>query len=265
MKKASNRLLVIILVLMTAGSALGLSVYHLWLKDRYIVPILMYHRVGDYPEKDLNTVSVKAFESHMAFLKEHRYNVIAFDQLVQGIKTGRQFPRNTVVIQFDDGFKDNYTNAYPILKRYGFPAMVFLISDVIGNDDRFITWEQMKEMESSNFLAGAHTRTHPYLPDTTLARAEDEIAGSKRVIEEKLGHKIDYFVYPAGGFRNEDKEFVKKAGYKAASSTNRGFDRYNRDLHELKRIRMNEKDGEFILWAKFSGYYNLFRKLKSGA
>ncbi len=213
----------------------------------------------------LNTVSEKSFEYQMNFMKRHGFQVISFDDLVEGIKEGQQFARNTVVLQFDDGYEDNYKYAFPILKKYGFPAMVFLVSDKIGTPG-FLTWDQIKEMEKYNFLAGAHTRHHVYLPRLSLAQAQDEIAGSKKMIEDHLGHSIDYFAYPSGGFTEEIKRLVKEAGYKAAVTTNRGKDRFNMDLYELKRIHMNNTDDQYsglILWFKLSGYYNLFRHSKN--
>ena len=225
----------------------------------------MYHHVGIPSGKwRLNAVSEKSFEYQMAFLRRHGFNVIGFDGLVEGIKEGHEFARNTVVIQFDDGYEDNYKYAFPILKKYGIPAMVFLISDKVGSPG-FLTWDEMKEMEKYNFLAGAHTRHHAYLPRLNLAQAQDEIAGSKKIIEDHLGHSIDYFVYPSGGFTQDIKRLVKEAGYKAAATTNRGKDRFNFDLFELKRIHMNNTDNRYsglILWFKLSGYYNLFRELK---
>jgi len=236
-----------------------------WVRDRYVVPILTYHHVGIPSGKwRLNTVSEKSFEYQMRFMKRHGFEVISFDDLVEGIKKGHQFARNTVVLQFDDGYEDNYKYAFPILKKYEFPAMVFLISDSIGKPD-FLTWDEIKEMEKYNFLAGAHTRHHVYLPRADLDKAKDEIEGSKKVIEDRLGHSINYFCYPSGGFTEDVKRIVKEAGYKAAVTTNRGKDRYNVDLYELKRIHMNNTDDEYsglILWVKLSGYYNLFRKLK---
>ena len=237
-----------------------------WVRDRYVVPIITYHHVGIPSCKwRLNTVTEKSFEFQMNFIKRHGFEVISFDDLVEGIKKGHQFNRNTVVIQFDDGYEDNYTYAYPILKKYGFPAMVFLISDKIGTNG-FLTWNEIKDMGKDNFLAGAHTRHHAYLPRLSLDQAKDEIAGSKKVIEEHLGHPIDYFAYPSGGFTEEVKDIVKNAGYKAATTTNRGKDRYNQDLFELKRIHMSNTDDEYsglIIWFKLSGYYNLFRQFKS--
>jgi len=236
-----------------------------WLRDRYVVPILTYHHVGIPSGKwRLNTVSEKSFDYQMCFMKRHGFEVISFDDLVEGIKEGHQFARNTVVIQFDDGYEDNYKYAFPILKKYGFPAIVFLVSDKINTPD-FLTWDQMKEMEKYRFTAGAHTRHHVYLPKEVPDVQLDEIAGSKKVIEDHLGHKIDYFSYPTGGFTDSIKIMVQNAGYKAAVTTNRGKDRFNIDLYELKRIHMSNTDDQYsglVLWFKLSGYYNLFRQFK---
>jgi peptidoglycan/xylan/chitin deacetylase (PgdA/CDA1 family) len=249
--------------------SIGILGFTFWVRDRYVVPILTYHHVGPNTDsKDaLNTVSTKSFEFQMEFLRRHGYQAISFDDLVEGIKKGYTFSRNSVVIQFDDGYEDNYTNAFPIIKKYEIPAMVFLISDVVGNPG-FLTWDQIKEMERYHFLAGSHTRHHYYLPSLSLEKAKDEIIGSKKVIENNLGHAIDYFAYPSGGFTIEDKEILKEAGFKAAGTTNRGKAKFNHDLYELKRIRMNDGDDRYkglILWGKLSGYYNLFRKSKSGS
>ena len=261
-----------IFVRFIVGSGIAIAIvavgFAFWVHDRYAVPILTYHHVGDYSDKflALNTISTRSFEYQIAFLKKHGYHVISFDDLVQGIKKGYTFTHNTVVLHFDDGYEDNYTNAFSILKKYQLPAMVFLVSDKIGSPG-FLSWAQIKEMERYNFLAGAHTRHHAYLPHVSLEMAKDEIAGSKRIIEQNLGHPIDYFVYPAGGFTSDVKDIVRGSGFRAAATTNRGKDRLNQDLFELKRIRMNEGDDRFmglILWSKFSGYYNLFRKSKDG-
>jgi len=235
-----------------------------WLRDRYVVPILTYHHVTDAKvPSNLNNVSPKSFAWQMEFLKRHNYNVISFDDYVQGFKKGHAFARNTVVIQFDDGYEDNYTNAFPVLEQCKFPAMVFLVSGQVGHKG-FLTWDQVREMEAHDFKAGAHTRNHVYLPEASLEAAREEIAGSKKDIEWNLGHSVDYFVYPSGGFTDDVKGMVQEAGYKAAATTNRGRDRFNRDLFELKRIRVKDSETAMSFWAKLSGYYNLFRETKCG-
>jgi len=211
----------------------------------------------------LNNVNSKAFAWQMKFLAKHHYHVISFDDYIQSIKKGVAFQRNTVVIHFDDGYEDNYTNAFPILKEYEFPATIFLVSDSIGREP-FLKWDQIKEMEKFGIDFGGHTRRHAYLPDMNQAAAVDEIAGCKKVIEGQLGHEIKYFVYPSGGFTDEIKSIVKASGFHAAATTNRGRDPFNRDIFELNRIRSKSTDNAFVFWAKLSGYYNLFRSSRCG-
>jgi len=243
-------------------TALVALIFTFWMRDRYVVPVMTYHNVSDAVSgRSLNNVTPKSFAWQMKFLKRHRYNVISFDDLVDGLKKGRVFARDTVVIQFDDGNEDNYTNAFPVLKKYHFPAMEFLVSDKVGTPG-FLTWDQAKEMDAHGFKAGAHTRHHVYLPDVSPDAARDEIFGSKKIIEEHLGHTIDYFCYPFGGFTEEVQGVVQEAGFKAAVTTNRGEDRLNRDLFALRRVRMKNSDNTLVLWAKLSGYYNFFRKSK---
>ena len=243
-------------------AVLAVLIFTFWMRGRYVVPVMTYHHVSDAESgHSLNNVTPRSFARQMEFLKEHRYNVISFDDLADGLKKGRVFARNTVVIQFDDGYEDNYTNALPVLKQYHFPAMEFLISDMVGTPG-FLTWDQVREMDAQGFKAGAHTRHHVYLPDVSPDTARDEIAGSKKIIEEHLGHTIDHFCYPSGGFTGQVQGIVQEAGFKAAVTTNRGQDRLNRDLFAFRRIRMKDGDNALTLWAKLSGYYNFFRKSK---
>ena len=247
---------------LTVLAVLTFLIFTFWMHDHYVVPVMTYHNISDVASgRSLNNVTPRAFTWQMKFLKKHRYNVISFDDLVDGLKKGHVFARNTVVIQFDDGYEDNYTNAFPVLKKYRFPAMEFLVSDKVGTQG-FLTWDQVREMDAHDFKAAAHTRHHVYLPDVSLDVARDEIFGSKKIIEEHLGHRINYFAYPSGGFTEEVQGVVQEAGFKAAVTTNRGLDRLNRDLFALRRIRMKNGDNALTLWAKLSGYYNFFRKAK---
>ena len=252
---------ILVLVLASAWTA-----FAFWARDKYVVPVLMYHMVGNQivDDGDLNSVSPRAFARQMGYLKNNGYQVISLNDLAKGIRKGRMFNRHSVVITFDDGYEDNYTNAFPVLKKYNYPAIVFVISDVVGTPG-FMTWEQLKEIDDAGFKVGSHTRRHAYLPDfkDDPSRLDDEIINSKKTFEKNLGRSIFYFSYPAGGFSEAVKEVVQKAGYKGACATNRGYDRFNRDVYELRRIRVNEEDSSLVLWAKLSGYYNLFRELKN--
>ncbi len=251
--------LIIVVVLIVAF-------YYLWLSPRYVVPILMYHRITEGPNESLY-VKPDSFLRQMAYIKWRGYNVISLDELVEGIKNGKKFKHNTVVITFDDGYEDNYVSAYSVLKNYDFPAVIFLISNYIDKKQGHLKWQQIKEMlKDSKIAFGGHTRNNVYLPDVkSKSGLKNEIAGCKKDIEAKIGRNIDYFCYPTGGFTEEIKKIVKEAGYKGACTTNRGFARFNKDVYELKRIKI--KGSDFVekplsFWAKLSGYYNVFRRGK---
>lgn len=260
MKIFKRALLIIALFVVLWG-----SFYFFWLYPRYTVPILMYHRFG-YEENTL-FVSPENFKRQMSYIKNKGYNVISLDELVSGIKQGRKFRHNTVVITIDDGYQDNYIYAYSILKKYNFPATIFIIANFIGNKKDFMTWNEVKTMSANNISFGGHTKNEVYIP--SIKRKEilwDETGGCKKLIETKLGKPVDYFCYPTGGFTEEAKEMIKKAGYKGTCTTNRGFVELNKDVYELKRVKVTNSDAAepFHFWAKLSGYYNLFRSRKRG-
>ncbi len=234
-----------------------------WLLKRHVVPIVMFHHVDTYSHEELNTISPKKFEKIMAFLKNHHYQVIRLEQLVDAINHHTKLAPRSVVLTFDDGYDNNYTYAFPILKKYQFPATIFVISNFIGKED-FLTPGHIKEMVNSGLIdIGSHTKNHVYLPGIKDRNSTvDEIAGSKSDLEKFLGRPVDYFCYPSGGFNSDIQSIVHQAGYKAACTTNRGHDKYNKDIYALKRVRLNNKDYDFSLLMKFSGYYGIFKETK---
>jgi len=250
-----------------------ISLYFFGISPRYSVPILTYHSF-DYG-KGLLSVTPENFERQMHYLKNKGFNVICLEELVEGIKNKKRFAHNTVVITIDDGYENNFTYAYPILKKYGFPAIIFLITNEIGTNVTYLDWDEVKEMSKNNISFGGHTKNHIYLP--SIKKKDilwDEIAGCKKAIEEHIGILVDYFCYPLGGFTEETEMFVKRAGYKGACVTNRGDDILNKyDVYGLNRISIRNGNpyfsfsnlfGSIRFWAKLSGYYNLFRKEKRG-
>ena len=239
--------------------------YLLWLSPRYVVPILMYHRFG-YDNSSL-FVTPENFAKQMAYLKNKGYEIISLNELVKGIISQKKFKHNTVVITIDDGYKDNYLYAYPIIKEYDFTATIFIIANFIDNKEDFLTWNEIKRMSANKIYFGAHTKNNIYLPSVEKIEVLlDETSGCKELIESKIGMPIHYFCYPTGGFTEKIKAILKEAGYKGACTTNRGFSELNKDVYELKRIKVTNSDMTKPLnfWAKLSGYYNLFRSRKGG-
>lgn len=247
---------------------LSVVLYFAWLAPKYTVPILMYHNIG-YEESSF-FVSPENFVKQLEYIKENDYAVITLDELVRSIRDKKSLKKK-VVITIDDGYKDSFKYAYPVLKKFGFSATIFLVTDFIGKDTKwpekeFLNWDEIRIMSKNGIFFGGHTKTHfnlGYFNDESVAL--DEIAGSKRAIEEKIGMSVDYFCYPSGAFNENSKQLVKQAGYRGACTTNRGFAKFNSDIYELKRIKVTNSDMNkpFSFWAKLSGYYNIFRSEKN--
>ena len=245
-------------VLVVAAVLIG-SIF-CWGSRHYVVPIMMYHHVNNADPQRQDTVSPERFDWHMAYLKRHHFNVLPLNTLVGIIKQGKPLPRKSVVIAFDDGYEDNFKYAFPVLKKYGFPATIFVITDIV-NTEGYLSTAQMKEMLAHGIEIGSHTRRHAYLPGILGKTLVEEIHGSKDMLERELGVTIASFAYPSGGFTDEAKRMVQQSGYASACTTNRGTDRFNHDVYELKRIRFSEQDDRVdYLWMKLSGFYNLFRE-----
>jgi peptidoglycan/xylan/chitin deacetylase (PgdA/CDA1 family) len=235
-----------------------LVVLALWLPTQYKVPVMTYHTISPSSFEPLNNVRPESFARQMAYLKRQGYKVLTLAQFVDDIIAGRRHDRKSVVITFDDGYQDNYTAAYPVLKKFGFPATVFVEVDHLGNPGR-LTWAQALQMDAGGVRMESHVMTGAYLPSAPPEKLVYEVTESKRVLEMELGRPVHFLAYPIGGFSEDVKRIVREAGYKAAFTTNRGYDRAGKDLYEIKRIRIKDSDGDLQLWLKLSGYYNLLR------
>ena len=233
--------------------------------QRYHVPILGYHRVGEYRGDHVPTVSPEAFERQLQFLAKRRYRVILLDEVLSCLSRGERTPPRSVVITFDDGYEETYTVAWPLLRRFGFPAIVFITPAEVGLRG-FATWEQVAAMAKDGMTIGSHTMNHRYLPLVGEEQLDEEIIKSKQVIEARVGQPIAYFSYPVGGFTPAVQRLVQQAGYRGACTTNRTQSRWTIDPFALRRIKVTERDGHPLLfWAKVSGYYDAFRRLEQPA
>lgn len=198
--------------------------------------VLMYHRVNNDETSSDITVSVKNFEQQIKYLKEN-YKVISLDELIE--KNKHPFKRDTIAITFDDGFKDNYTHAYPLLKVYNVPATIFIITSLIGKNDEMLDSEEIWTMQKDGIGFGAHTLTHKVLSEVDRTTAFFEISGSKTALEDMTGERIKYFAYPKGkkrDFTEENMVMVKESGYDAAFCTENGCIRNTSNIFALNRI-----------------------------
>ncbi|MFH1269456.1 MAG: polysaccharide deacetylase family protein [Candidatus Omnitrophota bacterium] len=245
------------LIILLLGSAVVL------VSGRYAAPIAMYHSVnpGALPQNRL-AVTPETFERQMRFLKENNYNVLPLGSLATLIKEGRRVPHKSVSITFDDGYKDNYTYAFPILRKYNLPATMFIIVNEVGRADR-LSWEEIRQMRDSGIITfGSHALGPEPL---TNIRSEEELKrqvfDSKRILEQKLGRSVNIFSYPEGRFNDQIKQLVMAAGYGAAAATNPGKEFPDNDIFALKRLRISSNAHNlFVFWVETGGYYNFMRE-----
>lgn len=198
------------------------------------IPVLNYHKV-DILNHALS-VSPQEFEEQMEYLYQKGYHTITPDQLMVYLKSGKPLPEKPIMLTFDDGYLDNYTNAYPIMKKYNFTATIFIVTNFIGKDDRFMTWDQIKEMQKNGIVFGSHTANHKSLTSLTREQIVDELGQSRDEITRQLGKPPKYFAYPTGTYNAEIEDLVRKAGYKAAFTIEYGQVGADSDTFLLQRI-----------------------------
>lgn len=254
------------LVLIVAAVFLALFLLGSFIQRGYVVPVLMYHSISYRSDPIMHRliVSPDTFQRQMRFLKERRYNVVSLEKIAVLVKQKKKLLPRTIAITFDDGFKDNYDYAFPILKKYNLPATIFVIINEIGRrqGDR-LSWEQIREMSGSGVISiGSHgLMPEPLVNLKSEAELKKEIFDSKKIIEEKLGKSVSAFCYPEGGFNPRIKELVGEAGYRVAVATSPGKEFPNDDIFALKRLRISETSRNlFVFWIQASGFYTFIKE-----
>ena len=259
----------------------------LWGKSK--VRILLYHRVCNLPstEDSMHYLNVPpaTFDQHMAFLSQNGFNVITLEQFLDYEDKNKRLPSKTVIITFDDGYRDNYLNAFPILQKYNFRATFFIVTDYIDSDKIF-PWLTLEEkslrhsqsdkqywlplgrqdilaMSSYGCSFGSHSKSHCRLNDIDESRAMVEIRGSKERLEEILSKPVTSFCCPYGETSWSVKNRVRAAGYRAAVSPKFGGNALNSDFFELRRIEIYGGDSLDKFERKVEGAYDWLGYLSS--
>jgi peptidoglycan/xylan/chitin deacetylase (PgdA/CDA1 family) len=212
--------------------------------------VVAFHRVHDGAAgSDPLTVGVRQFEHYCEFFRRH-FRVVALPDLVDRLVSGRPL-RRRLAITFDDGYRDNFDNAAPVLERLALPATFFLATQLIGTevvpwwDKRrglrfpWMTWNQVRTLHRKGFDIGCHTQTHVDLGKTAPDTAWEEIVESRLDLEQQLAGRVESFAYPYGGRDNltaENRELVKAAGFRCCCSAFGGTNGPETDPFHLQRI-----------------------------
>jgi peptidoglycan/xylan/chitin deacetylase (PgdA/CDA1 family) len=237
----------------------------------YAIPVLMYHHVNT--EGSFINVSPRRFESHIKYLQESGYTSLNASDLLGIFHGTRNPPDKPVVITFDDGWLDNWLFAFPILKKCGMKAIIFVVTSLIHEkgkrmrsdegtvkglpthkecqkmvdsgsaQDVMLSWEEIREMENTGLIdIQSHTHTHQrwdkVYPDhkERMKTINEELKISKEIIEEKLKKKCDALCWPWGKYNDEYVEAAKSSGYKLLFTTEKGANTPATGTWKIKRI-----------------------------
>jgi glycosyltransferase involved in cell wall biosynthesis/peptidoglycan/xylan/chitin deacetylase (PgdA/CDA1 family) len=259
-------------------------------------PVLAYHRVREHPEYGMD-VSTSEFTRQMEWLYKSGWRTVSLDRIKECLDKDQALPDKSFAITFDDGHKDNYSQALPLLKKYGFSALIYLTAGYIGTvkytaktasgrqwlaekpanwDDgdkvnfrkfEFLSWAEIREMKAAGLEFGGHTLNHPRLTSLPLLEQQREVGEAKRLIDGELGSAIKHFCYPYQDFNQDTEDIVRQAGYLTASYAPSHYDLtfFWDDAYALERLAIY---GEVSL-RKFkllvSGRYFQLRKALTGS
>lgn len=203
-------------------------------QDNRAVLVLNYHKIAN--EHKSLSVTLDDFEQHMKWLQEYGFTCITPGQLYDFVANGAELPEKSVLITFDDGYKDNYTNAFPIMKKYGMKGTIFVVTGFLGVYDNYLTWDQAKELLDAGFNIESHTYSHKSMTEASDEDITKELVKSRQTIKEKLGIDSDFMAYPTGTYNLHIAELVKEAGYKGAFTIK--YDNVSRDsnVYALERV-----------------------------
>jgi peptidoglycan/xylan/chitin deacetylase (PgdA/CDA1 family) len=227
------------------------------------VSILCYHQFGKNCSSRL-CITADIFERQMKYLKDNGYHVISPEQFIAFLQYRKSIPKKSVMITIDDGYRSAYNTAYPILKKYGYPATLFVYTNFVEISPKAITWEQLRELKENGFTIGSHTINHSDLSkrwnieskEAYKMRLRREIINSKQIIDKKLDQDTYFFAYPFGRTNHTVNLMVQKAGYKLAVTMDRGGNPFYANPYHLNRDVVMEKN-----MASFKQSLNIFRHL----
>jgi len=234
------------------------------MNNPYKLPILTYHSIiKDASEAGQHNIYVKqnVLRKQLQYVKKHNYETITFRDIKDGKVTDFT---NKVILTFDDGYEDNYTLLFPLLKEFNYKAVIFLVTQLNYNkwgvdegepNRKLLNQDEIIEMDRYGIEFGGHSRLHPDLHKVSTEQKMDEIKGSKLDIENLLQKTVISFAYPFGAISEEIKQITKDAGYTFGIATKSGPIDFHDDLFQIRRIEIASRTPHWVFKLKVSGYY----------
>lgn len=229
------------------------------------ITVLMYHRVGDAHNawEHKYCVSAQGFAAQMQMLAARGMRAVGIDDFVAWAEGKGELAEDSFLLTFDDGFRGVREHALPVLSRLGWPFTVFLVSDLIGQQDEWtrganprgvayplLDADEIRDMQAHGASFHSHTRRHASLPTLDEARLQDELRGSREALSMLLGREVQYLAYPFGHVDARVEAAARNAGYRAAFSTQPGFNRHDVNRFRLRRIDVFGTDTPAMLLRK---------------
>ncbi|MEG2935737.1 MAG: polysaccharide deacetylase family protein [Clostridium sp.] len=219
------------------------------------IPILMYHSIsGANPDNSL-LVPPAMFKEQMDWLNNNGFTTMTLDETLDSLSTGK-VPKKPVVVTFDDGYVDNYTAAFPVLKENNMKGVFFVITDYMGETaGNSMSIDMLKEMKAAGMEIENHTSNHLELNSLSREDAYSSIKNGQNFLKDVLGVESKYLCYPAGRYSEVTIEIEKELGIKAAVTTQGGISSNTDGNYELKRVRMSPMSIE-----GFQGIFDEFQQ-----
>lgn len=227
------------------------------------VPILMYHAVAEDPPSATRRLSVApdSMECQLAYLASRGFTGLTFADLADAFQTGASLPERPVVLTFDDGYADFAREAWPLLRRYGFPATVFVTTGWITDAgsaagtplDKMLSWAQVGELAAAGIEIGAHSHSHPQLDQLSDTALRRELDGSRALLEEAIGGRVRSMAYPFGYFSPQVRRAARAAGYHCAAAVRNLRATSSDDPFTLPRLTVRRNTDEATFAAVVEG------------
>lgn len=222
------------------------------------VPILMYHEVAErhVPGFEKYSVTRHAFASQMRWLASTGHVTIALDQLLAHYRARTSIPERAIVITFDDGFRACAAHAGPIMASHGFSATFFLVAGLMGRSSEWLrhergmtlpimSWDDARALEQSGHRCESHTVTHVRLAEVGPDACRDELARSRSIIEDALGHTVHHLAYPFGSYDERVRAIAADCGYESACTVSIGLAAPDDESLALPRVPVLGTDSLF--------------------
>jgi peptidoglycan/xylan/chitin deacetylase (PgdA/CDA1 family) len=196
------------------------------------INILMYHQIGDFAPMQGHRSTYchyKRFASQMAYLARFGYSVLSMDEVLSCLRGERPVPARAVALTFDDGYENFYQYAWPVLQQHKFPAMVYLIAELLGQPSAWfakdgrdtpplMTPERVRQLRSEGVDFGSHSASHAKLAQLEAPAIQQEVQRSKAILEDVIGEPVEHFCYPFGSHDRRAVDAVAEAGYRCATT-----------------------------------------------